>query len=347
MKGMRFANEITGAVVLLAVVLFLVAVLQAGVLRNWLNPGATLRILLPPEGSFGLSAGAEVQVLGTRAGEVRGIVIDHQQMHAEARIDDAMKVFVRRDSKALIKKQFGVAGASYLEITRGEGPALDWSYAVIPVQVEKAPTESINQLIEQARALVLPVIEDAHKTIQLVNAIAEGLQDPKGNLQQTLSGVAEIAGRLQRGEGAVGRLLADDKLVRELETTVEGANRSLARMQTILDEVEKSARDLNTVSRNVARQSDAIPEAIRHANALLGTLESVAEDIRRTTPQLPSIARNVDQSTANLPALLIETQQAALELERLLVQLRGHWLLGGAAAAPEPAARVSPLEFRP
>ena len=35
----------------------------------------------------------------------------------------------RRDSKALIRRRYGVAGAAFVDISRGTGSELDWSDA--------------------------------------------------------------------------------------------------------------------------------------------------------------------------------------------------------------------------
>src|SRR4029450_4769327 len=108
-----------------------------GLLNDCFHPSFTLRILLPDEGVSGLAPGAEVQVLGTRAGEVGRIVIDpNPRMHAVARGDDEMRPFIRRDSVVSIRRQFGVAGAAYIDIQKGVGPELDWSYAVIVALTE-------------------------------------------------------------------------------------------------------------------------------------------------------------------------------------------------------------------
>ena len=74
------------------------SLINAGLMKDWFQPSFTLRILLPDEGVSGLAPGAEVQVLGTRAGEVRRIVIDpNQRMHAVARVEDQMRPFIKRD----------------------------------------------------------------------------------------------------------------------------------------------------------------------------------------------------------------------------------------------------------
>ncbi|MBM3524540.1 MAG: MCE family protein, partial [Alphaproteobacteria bacterium] len=56
--GFRYVNEVVGALVLLALLMLIGSILQAGVLREWFNPPLSLRVLLPPDGVAGLSAGA-------------------------------------------------------------------------------------------------------------------------------------------------------------------------------------------------------------------------------------------------------------------------------------------------
>lgn len=312
-------NEIAGAVVLAALALFVAAILQAGVLGPLLRPALTLRVILPPEGTAGLSAGAAVEVLGTRAGQVRRIVIDPRaQLYAEVRLDKGMDVFVRRDSRVFIRRQFGVAGAAFLEITRGSGPPLDWDYAVLEVTREQAPTESLGELIEDLRARLVPVLED----VAVITRAA-----------------ATISDRLARGEGAVGRLLADDTLVRELETAVAQLDRTLA-------QGEAAVADLRGVVRSAGAAAEGLPRLLTAAEGALANLRSTTGDLARASPQAPRLARDAAAAVAVLPGLLVQVQQATAELERLVVALRTHPLIGG-GRAPEEEPRVPARDIRP
>jgi phospholipid/cholesterol/gamma-HCH transport system substrate-binding protein len=293
----RYASEATGLVVLLALVLFAAAIIQAGVLHDWFRPSVVLRVILPAEGVGGLSRGAAVDILGTRAGEVTRIVIDpEQQMHAEVRLEQDMQVYVRSDSQAVIRKRFGVAGDSYLDISRGTGQSLDWTYAVITASLDRPPTENLGAMVDEVKQKVLPIIEEAHRSVQLL---------------------ASIMDRLERGEGAVGRLLADDHLVRDLEATVANAKASTEAIPNILARVEKS----------------------------LAEVQKISQDLARTTPQMPQIARNVEETSKSLPMLLLQARATTAELQQLVVQLRGHWLLGStpeSTATRLPATAVRP-----
>lgn len=332
----QYADEAVGALVLLALAAFFLAILQGGVLRAWFNPTATLRVVLPEQGLFGLAAGAPVEILGTKAGQIRRVVIDPgQSFYAEADIEDGMRTFIRRDSRAFIRKQFGIAGASYLEIGRGQGEPLDWSFAVVQAEVDRAPTENIGELIEDLRARVLPIIDQTGRAVTALAAFAEGMQSPDGDFRRMLASLQSTAGALQRGEGVVGRLLTDDRMVRDLEATMASANALVGQMRPILGELEKTAQNVSALSGAVRQQSEAIPGLVQSAGATADSLKLITADLSKTTPALP--------------ALLAQTQQATLELERLLLQVRSLWLLGGGGGGEAVAgtAPLPPLEVRP
>jgi phospholipid/cholesterol/gamma-HCH transport system substrate-binding protein len=107
----RHTNEWVGLMVVLAALLFVGAVLEAGVLRDWFRPVSRLRILLPQSGVGGLAVGADIDVLGIRAGRVTRVVLNPNQIYAEADIDQQAEAFIRRDSEAVIRRSFGIVGA--------------------------------------------------------------------------------------------------------------------------------------------------------------------------------------------------------------------------------------------
>jgi len=322
----RYTNEAVGALVLLSVIVFIAAVLQSGRLKDWFDPGVKLKVILPAEGLFGLSAGAEVKILGTAAGQVSQIVVDpDQQIHAVVDLKRKMRGFVRRDSQAIIRKEFGVAGASFLEITRGEGEPLDWEYAVVNAVAERAPTESMGELISDVRTKVMPVIDDARKLLVNLNA---------------------ISGKIASGEGAIGRLLVEDRMAREVETLLTQVNTDIRRLAPILEALQTTVGNVSALTTRIAEQSGELPQMTRDAGQLLASLQSVMQDLSRTTPHLPKMIANVSDATEDVPVLLGQTQQVLYELELLLQQLRSNWLLGGGNEPPRNG-RIPTLEVTP
>ncbi|MFO1127415.1 MAG: MlaD family protein [Rhodospirillales bacterium] len=331
----RYANEAVGALLLFAIAVLAVAVLQGGIVHRWLNPPATLKIILPEQGLFGLSAGAAVEILGTTAGQVTRIVIDpNQSFYAEAEISNDMRAFVRRDSAAFIRKQFGIAGAAYLEITRGSGEPLDWDFAVIQARVDRAPTEDLGALITDLRERIVPIIDQTGRAVTALADVATQLRAPDGPLNRVLADVGRITQQLAEGRGAVGALIGDERLAGETRRAVAQVSEAAGRVQTISRDLEQVARNLRTTSRSVSDQAEVVPRIVANVDASLASLKGVSRDLSQATPALP--------------ALLAQTQQTTLELEQLLAQLRSLWVLGG-GGQPEGSAdpRLSPLEARP
>ena len=317
MKTLRNTDEWVGLLVLLCGALFIAAALHAGFVSGWFRPVANLRVLLPETGSLGLSAGADVQVLGTSVGTVHRIVVDpSQRMYAEVDLDEKATVYIRRDSKAVVKKTFGVAGAAFLDVSRGTGEPLDWSFAVIDASNERDPTENIGAMIDEAKLKIFPVLDDAGRAMRALAEIAEGIE---------------------QGRGSVGRLVKDDALADQLAEI-------LASVKTATDQANTELGQIRALTSSTVKP-ELLAGVLRRADETMASVQAAARDLAATAAHLPAISRNVAGMTADLPALLAQTQQSFAELERTLYQLRHTWPLTG-GAAPD-AHRLSPSEVKP
>jgi len=330
--GIYQFNQAVGAVVLLSVALFVGALINAGLLKEWFRAPLTLRIVLPEGGVSGLEQGAEVQIMGTRAGTIRRIVIDpSQRMHAEARIDPQMKPFIRRDSQVAIRRQFGIAGSAFVEISRGKGRELDWEYAVLTASTDRAPTDTIGEVIEEVRARVMPILDEVHKAAVNINAVI----DPDSPLRRAMQSTANVAQRLERGEGTAGRLLADNKMASDLQAALANAQSAMAHANGLMAELERSSKDAR------------IATIIQRTDAVLASLQTITRNVAAASPQFTQLTGNVSAATESMPALLLQTEMSARELELLLGQLRRSWLLGGGTAPAATGRRAPAGEVRP
>ena len=345
----RYVSRRVGALVLIAFGIFAIALLQAGVLRDLFRSTLSLRVILPDSGLAGLDEGAAVEILGTDAGEVREIVIDpERRFHAVVEIEEAMEPFVRRDSKVFIRKQFGIAGAAFLEITRGQGEPLDWDYAVLTAEAGQAPTESMGEILEDVRAKVLPIVDNVQRTMGAAGDLISELQAPDGQLQTILADLGKVSGRLAAGEGTAGRLLADDTVVRELETTLGALNQQISNLDRIVADFQTTSGEVAAMSRTLGAQSDRLPAMIESANAAVAAFSQVMREVEGAMPEITGLVRETSDASVALPTLLTQTQRTMTELQQLLVQLQGVWLFGGGGdgGAAEPT-RLSPLQARP
>jgi phospholipid/cholesterol/gamma-HCH transport system substrate-binding protein len=270
----RYASRRVGALILIALGIFVVAVVEAGVVRDFFKSTLSLRVILPESGLAGLSAGARVEILGTDAGQVQEIVIDPaQRFHAVVEIEQAMEPFVRRDSKVFIRKQFGIAGAAYLEITRGQGQPLDWEYAVLTAEADQAPTENVGAILKEVRAKVFPILDELHRTVGAAGDLVAELRSPEGRLQRVLADLNTVTTRLAEGEGSVGRLLVDDALARDLETTLASMNQQLGKLDGIVTDFQSTSSEVAALVRETSSASIALPTLLTQSQQTLAELE--------------------------------------------------------------------------
>jgi phospholipid/cholesterol/gamma-HCH transport system substrate-binding protein len=313
MIRLRHTDEWIGLLVIVAVLIFVGAMLEAGVLSTWFRPVGQLRIVLPQSGVGGLAAGADIQVLGIHSGTVRRIVLNpNQQIYAEADIDRQAEPFIRRDSQAVIRRTFGVAGAAFVDISRGTGTPMDWRYAVIDATTETAPTDTLTAMLRRVQDKVFPVLDDAKRTMDALAALTAGLQ---------------------KGQGTIGRLMTNDTLAHDAEQEV-------ASLTVVIARLNDAAGNIDELAKRTASTQKGVPELLGRADVLLANLQSA-------TRQLPELTRNLTGASSDLRPLLTQTELTAADLQRLVTQLRGLWLLGGGGRAQPEQRRLPATQIEP
>jgi phospholipid/cholesterol/gamma-HCH transport system substrate-binding protein len=348
----RHVNRRVGIVGLIALTVLLIGLLQAGALRDLFTAHVEIRVLLPESGLAGLARGASVELLGTPAGRVDRVVVNpDERFHAVVELDADMQSFVRKDSVAYIRKTFGIAGASYLEITRGHGAPLDWDFAVIEAQAERAPTESLGELLEETRLKIFPVIEDTNRAVTAMADLVETLGDPEGDLRTGLADLSHVSRMTAEGQGSLGRLMTDDTLARELETTAARINANMDAVDAMVRNLERASADLTALTGPLSTQADTLPRLVNRTDETLKTLNTLLSSLDDAMPAVRDTLDNAATASASAPALLVQTRRTLTEMERLLTQARQSWLLGGGGSEPSRPATdappLSPLDVRP
>lgn len=343
----RHASRRVGVLVAVATAIFAAGLLQAGLLADLFRDRLELRVQLPEGGLSGLSEGANVEVLGTSAGEVTNIVLQPDApFYAEVALDPQMQPFVRRDSTAVIRKEFGIAGNAYLAIQRGSGEPLDWDFAVIQARKDPAPAESVTALIADLRERVFPVIKDTERTIASLAKLSEALAKPDGDLRGALADLSTVTDEIAQGRGTLGRLVQDDTAVRAVERVLAGLDRNTQQLARVLDNLESGSADVETMTASLRDREDGLPAVLRRTNQSLTTLQGV---LRGTADTMPAVQKTMSRTAGasdTLPSLLMRTESTLSELSGVLRQLRRSWLLGGGGTDAGQPARLSPVRER-
>lgn len=343
----RHSNRMVGSFLIIVFALLLFGLSKSGVVDRWLNPMQKIKVLLPQEGLFGLSAGANVEILGTKGGYVESIVIDPDtQIYAEVMMRRDALPFVRTDSQVVIRKQFGVAGDSYLDISRGFGEEMDWEYAVLEAKADTAPTDLMQKTVEEIRGQVVPTLEEARRAVTAFADIAEKFNDPEGEFAKTLAAMTKISESIANSEGLVGKLVSDPEFATNFEQMITRLNSDIGKLEPLFDSLSDTAGNVKQITAALSKQTDTLPELTTRINTSLDSLNTILSDVKKASPRLPEATDNLADASTNLPSLIVQTRTTLSELEKLAKQLQSNWLIGGDGPVPDEEG-LTPVEAAP
>ena len=266
----RYVNEIVGGFVLLVFLLLLTGILIAGHAQHWFEGMAEINLRFPPEGSMELQKGAEVMLLGAKVGSVQDINVDDAgNITGSIRVRGPFMRFVREDSIALVKKKMVVTGDAFIELTRGTGAELPKTGGEIQCVMD---TE-IMQILEEALA---EIQKETTNTLARVNAaieeytqLAAGMNDPAGNLQQTLGNLNGLLVDARTGEGLPARILNDPQLAQEVADIIAEVQELLVKVNAMVADIQATTTQLPAMTDTVADEVDNLPVLIGEAQTLM------------------------------------------------------------------------------
>ncbi len=353
----RYANEIAGTFVLLALLLAIAGIVLTAHYRGWFEKRFTVKLLFETqEGTYGLKEGDEVRVGNTRAGSVKQIVpTEEGKLEASVEIKERFRSMVRKDSVARIKKKFVAAGDTYVEISRGEKlPVEEGEY--IEVVREQELMDRLQQTLDKFEETALPMLDETKGILKHVNSILKSVDTGKGiagavinnnvlrdeaaavvknmdqmssDLTNTVHKIDLIVESIENGEGIAGMLAKDKELadsareaVHTAVETAEEARRTLRESRRLVEGLQK-----HWLVRKYIKDKDEI-EAVPTVY-LRNTLKKSAADYRAALKK--ARLRNDSKDIAefayklavyhylagNLDRSLRLNREAAVELDRL------------------------------
>jgi phospholipid/cholesterol/gamma-HCH transport system substrate-binding protein len=289
----RQVNELTGVLVLAVVLVVVVGVMVSAHSQRWFTRKYAFDVLLPEQGALGLRSGADVIVLGVSAGEVGEIsVADDGRMRAHVKVRRDFARFLRVDSTASIKKVFGVAGDSYLEITRGSGAGLPAHQPEIACLVSEDSLNRMEGMLADLHAQLGPVVAKVGDGVVEWTKLGGDLEENSRELQALTARFDRLASGVEQGKGTVGQLLTDTALADQAQALLARANLAVGELQ-----------NLET------------------------NLDVAVINVRNGTTRLPEITGAMANEAKDLPGLVEQTQVSMRELERLIEALQRNWLV--------------------
>lgn len=272
-----FAEIIVGffmLAVLAVLVYFTIVISGVDVLRG--RSRTTARIVFTDVG--GLKESDSVMYRGTKVGAVEEIALTPSNLVVTVEIDQSV---VLREGYGASIHNLSMLGGNYLLLEEGKGRPLPLSTTRFE---GTKPSDWMKDVSEIARNLNAAVAGDELRTIIT-------------NLAEASVSVRAIAGRLERGEGALGKLMSSDTTVYDnLKETLDNAKATLANAREVSERLKEGKGVLGRLLAEddpLAKELDASIAAFRKAcesfdaketfakaNKLMDTLNTVAERLK-------------------------------------------------------------------
>jgi phospholipid/cholesterol/gamma-HCH transport system substrate-binding protein len=163
--------------------------------------------------------------------------------------------------------------------------------------------ENVRDITEQVRQLVAAT--QGGKPPGELRETVENIRNASRSLESALTHVDSISGRVDRGEGTIGRLSKDETLINEVQGVAEGVNDyvgGLTRLQTIVGLRTDYNFLANTIKSYVELRLQPREDkyyVIELVNDPRGLTSYVQQDVDTTNPTMPSHYQTITTTTSS------------------------------------------------
>jgi phospholipid/cholesterol/gamma-HCH transport system substrate-binding protein len=167
------------------------------------------------QSTVGLKIGDPVRMAGVEVGKVRNISLGENRVKVDFYVNEGTNV--REDSVARVR-QTNLLGGQFLGLTFGnqQSPLLPSGSTV-----RTEESANIDQLINNL---------DKNQE-KILGALGDMVEKTKKPLTDAVNRLDSITGKIDRGEGTLGRLVNDPRLYTEVEDTVAGFHKIISGLE--------------------------------------------------------------------------------------------------------------------
>jgi phospholipid/cholesterol/gamma-HCH transport system substrate-binding protein len=241
-----------------------------------------------------LKTGDEVRLAGVKVGSVQKTRLAGRRAEAVLQIDP--KVQIANDATASIVMA-GLIGGNYIAITMGT-PGSPILADGAEIKTEVSP--DLNTIMAEIGGLGKQLQDslgsfskafngDGKDGGGIIQKLDKLVTENTVRVNDTMTNLQEITGKINRGEGTLGKLVNDPKLHDELLATVE--------------EIKTAA----TQAKAFANNAEGIMDQIKSGQGTLGTLvydQKAADDIRTSIANIRSVSDKLAKGEGTLGKLI-------------------------------------------
>jgi len=269
-------ERMTGAFILLTLLIFLFTVAVVGRGKNWFRKHVVFYTTF--EEGYNLVSGSRVKLLGTDVGSVVEVVLsENNQARVKIRVLADYASRIRTNSVAAVESPT-VIGSEYININPGTTNA-----PPIPPEGE-IPTKEKKKLMEY--------LEEYE--------IGEKLE----NIGKILEDLAQITGTVEAGKGSLGRLVKSDELYQQIHDELDAIAKFVATLQETADHLVLAGANIEEGSKNVEKVTREAPEMVDKVQELLDRLLRVNALMEKAMTEVPEISAQAREGMREVNLIL-------------------------------------------
>ena len=310
-------ERMTGAFILLTLIVFLFTVAVVGRGKNWFRKHVVYYTTF--EEGYNLVSGSRVKLLGTDIGSVTDVGLSKDnKVKVRVKVLAEYASRIRANSVATVESPT-VIGSEYINIRPGTSKA-----AVIPPE-GLIPTKEKKKFTEYLEEYELGAkLEHIGKILEDLAQITDQLKDPKGPFFGTFGNLQEVTGTVKAGEGSLGRLIKSDELYEHMDTFV-------ATLQETADHLVRAGASIEKGSEHLEKAAREGPEMVDKTQELLDRLLRVTVILEKVMEEVPEISA--------------QAREGMEEVNRILDSVKENFLIRP-NLPPPPESETHGLEIR-
>jgi phospholipid/cholesterol/gamma-HCH transport system substrate-binding protein len=255
-------NARLGIFVLTGIVLALIAIFFIGGERNLFSRTFTIHAKF--NNVAGLRAGNNVWLNGVKIGTVHDVqILRDTVVLVTMEIQEGKSHFINQDAEAFLGSE-GLVGNTLVYINPG---------------VSHQPINSGDTI--------------QSKTLATTQDIINTLRDSGENLRSITNNLANITHNIEQGEGALGYLLTDNELPRELQLAIRNFRLTSQNSQEI-------SRDIANMISHLQNNEEGIIYTLMHDTAFANVYENTMVNLNQTGGNLAESSQQLNELTERL-----------------------------------------------
>ncbi len=333
----RFAEQIVGVFVLLAVAMLAVVLVLMGTNQRWFAKDYYFSSKFPS--ADGLSTGMAITFKGFQIGVVDGVSLNaDNSVGIRFHIYDTYIDKVTTNSVLeLTSSPFGLGGGLSFHPGKTGGPHLpEGSY------IPSTSTREGQVLVKQGLVEIPQNVDTITKLVGEVGPILQNVNTTLDSIQHlTATANASIAGR---SAGSVGGTLSSaQNTVENIDAVIAAlgpkVNSVLDNLNTVSEEVRKASSSPKGVVQGLLKPQGSVSTILNDNNALYDKLNATLDSLNKTVQQLQDFVQYLNNTTPQISGILDQGRQTLTQGKDVLEGIRNNPLIRG--GIPKQVAQPS------